>query len=381
MARALIQGGGSNVNVSKAFQESFGNLDHGAVYQDRFGVFGSPTDHTPSIQKAWENEYQAIDEFMQDGGTFRQAVKQVAVAKGLTTADLTLPVYPREDLVNLSMQRTPFWDALPKVAARTDHVDQDSVTGLATPQIGGETDVPASSQDDTFSSQQLAMAYWRIRGEVSGPMQLATSSLRNEMAGEQARKQMAMRHFGENMVLNGDPTTGTTDGSTTDERGFKGVRTLAVDNGRNRNPDAGTGTTITVEEVRESHRRAAEDGGDTASLLNVTDLKTLTDIKNDLDDHDPVEVTGPSGSVNLGARSVLVDGVPTVVSDFMPTTASSREFLTVDMRWHRVHNLSDMVMEALGKTQDSDEFFLKQYGVLEQSAGADKFTALLENLA
>lgn len=380
MSQSLIRSGGS-VNVKKSFRDSFGNLDDGTIYQDRYGVTGPSTDLTPQIAKAWESEYRAIDEVMADGGSFREAVKQVAVAKGLTTGDLTLPVYPREELTMLATKRTPVYDALPKLAAETNTVDQDSVTALGGAEIGGETDVPASDADDTFSSQQLSMTYWRIRGSVSGPMQLASATLRNSMSGEQARKQMAMRHFAENLVLNGNPTGGTTDGSIDDEKGFKGIRTLATDNNQDRNPDAGTGTTVTIEEVRENMRLATDDGGDYGSILNVTDNKTLTDIKNQLDDHDPVEVSGPEGTVSLGARSVLIDGVPTVVSDFMPTTANSREFLTYDLRYHRFHNLSDLVMEALGKTKDADEFFMKQYGVLEQASGADKYTSLLTNLA
>lgn len=377
---ALITGSGS-VNVKKSYGESFGNLPDETVYQDRFGAFGAPTDLTSDIAKAWEEEYRAVEEMTADGMSFREAVKQVAVAKGLTTGDISLPVFPREDLVMLATKRTPFAQALPRITAETDTVTQDSVTDLGTPEIGGETDVPSSDADDTVSKQQLSMAYYRIRGSVSGPVQLAAQTLRNSMAGEQARKEMAMRHFEENMVLNADPTGGTTDGSITDERGYKGVRTLAQENNQNRDPSAGVGTTITIEEIRENMRRATDDGGDYGSIINVTDNKTLTDVKNQLDDHDPVEVTGPDGSVNLGARSVLIDGVPTVVSDFMPNTADGREFLTVDLRYHRIHNLSDVVMEPLAKTQDSDDFFLKAYQVMEQAAGADKYTALLQNLA
>lgn len=380
MSEAFIPGGSGSVNVKKSYGASFGTLPDETVYSDPFGFLtGQPTDLRPEIAKAYEPIYQALDERMADGETFRSASQEVA--KALSTSDLTLPVFPQENLTMLATQRTPFWEALPKVTAETNTVDQDSVTDLGGAEVGSESGIPSSDADDTFQTQSLSMTYWRIRGAVTGPMQLAASSLRNSMAGEQQRKSMAMRHFGENLALNGDPVGGTTDGTLNDERAFKGVRTLATDNGQNRSPDAGTGTTITVEEVRENHRLAAEDGGDAGALMNITDLKTLTDLKNQLDDHDPVEVDAGENVVSLGARGVVIDDTPTVVSDFMPNSADSREFLTLDMRYHRVHNLSDMVMEALGKTQDADEFFMKQYGVLEQAAGADKYTALLENLA
>lgn len=374
---ATLVGGGSDVNVAKAYSESFGNLDDGTVYQDRFGVTGKPVDLNPDIAKAYENEYRAVEEIMADGGSFREAIKQVAVAKGLTTGDISLPVFPREDLVDLATRRTPFSQALPRVTAETDTVTQDSVTDLGTPEIGGETDVPADDADDTISKQQLSMAYYRIRGSVSGPVQLAASTLRNSMAGEQARKEMAMRQFEENLVLNGDPTTDTTDGSVEDERGYKGVLTLAEENDQTRDPEAGIDTSITSDDVRENMRFATDDGGDYGSLINVTSNKQVTNLKKDMDEVNQVEVDTPDGTISLGARSVMVDGVPTVASDFMPED----KFASIDMRYHRIHNLSDLVMEPLAKTQDSDDFFMKVYQVFEQAAGAHNYTYVTENLA
>lgn len=375
-------GAGGRAKAKRAYAKAFGNLPDGTVYQDPLGIHGKPGhDLRPALAKAWEPEYKAIGDLMQDGATFREATKHVAIEKALTTGDLTLPVFPQEDLTMVAAKRTPFFEMLPKVTAETNTVDQDSVTALGTPEVGGETDVPSTANDDTIGGQSLSMTFYRIRGEVSGPVQLAASTLRNSINGEQQRKAMAMRHFGEDLVLNGTATSGTTDGSVDDERGYKGIIQLAQDNSRNRNPDAGTGTTITVEEVRDNLRRATDDGGDPSTCVSITDNKTLFDLKNELDDHDPVEVDGPEGTISLGARSVVIDGHPVVVSDQMPTTANSRAFATVDMRFHRVHRLSDLVMEALGKTSDSDDFFMKVYEVMEQANGADKYTALLENLA
>ena len=382
MSQSLYQSNRS-INVRKNYRGSFGDLPGGTLYSDPMGLHsGRPVDERPHMAKQLEPVYSAIDERMQDGETFRSASSEVAKAF-FGTDDITLPVFPREDLTMLATKRTPFYEALPKFTAETDSVDQDSVTGLAEPEFGGETDVPSDHGEDTIQTQSLDMSYWRIRGEVSGPMQLASAGLRNSMAGDQERKSMSMRQWAENAALNGDPTAGTTDGSLTDERGFKGVRTILADQGRDRSPSAGAGTSITTEEVRENMRLAAEDGGDMGSLINVTDLKTLTDLKNDSDEHDPLEITTVDGqrTIEFGARAIRVDGVPTVVSDYMPNAADSREFLTLDMRFSMFHNLSDLVMEALGKTQDSDDYFMKQYGVYELSAGADKYGSLLTDLA
>lgn len=381
MSEALIPGN-QTVNVAKSFKASFGDLADETVYSDPFGFLTGQEgyDLRPSIAKAYEPYYQALDERMQDGETFRSASQEVA--KALSTADLTLPVYPQESLTMLATKRTPFWEALPKLTARTKTVDQDSVTDLGGAEVGTESGIPAADADDTFASQSLSMTYWRVRGAVTGPMQLAASSLRNSMAGEQQRKAMSMRHFAENLAINGDPTGGTTDGTVSDEKAFTGIRNLAIDNNADVAPQAGAGTTATVEEVRRLMRLAAEDGGDAGSLMGVTDLKTLTDLKNEMDDHNPIQIQGNGQTISIGARSLLIDGtMPLVVSDFMPNTDNNREIWVGDMRYHRVHNLSDMVMEALGKTQDADEFFMKQYGVMEQAAGADKYTALLTDLA
>ena len=374
----------SRVNVKKAYQDSFGDLPDGTVYADPFGLAtGTPFDDRSHMAKGLEPVYRAIDELMEDGDSFRTASSEVAKSY-LGIDDLTLPVFPREELTMLATRRTPFYEALPKLTAETATVDQDSVTGLGDPEFGGEVDVPDDAAEDDFEPQSLDMSYFRIRGSVSGPMQLASSSLRNSMAGDQERKSMSMRQFAENAVLNGDPTVGTEDGSIEDERGFKGARTILQEEDRDRTPEAGEGTSITIEEVRENQRLAAEDGGDVANLLHVTDLKTLTDLKNQVDDHDPLEITTVDGqrTIDLGARAIRIDGeTPIVVSDFMPNTDGSRELLTLDMRFNMFHNLSDVVMESLGKTRDSDDYFLKQYGVFEMSAGADQYASLLTDLA
>jgi hypothetical protein len=166
------------------------------------------------------------------------------------------------------------------------------------------------------------------------------------------------------------------------------VRTLAQDNGADRQPAAGAGTKITIEEVRENFRRAVEEGGNAATTVHITDMKTMTDLKNEVDNHDPVTIVGgPDGTVTIGAQAVSVDGVPTFVSDFMPnqdyaadTNPGGRNFLTVDLRFHAVYDLSSTVMEILGKRNDSDEFFLKRYSTMLQDAGAWEYTSLLTGL-
>jgi hypothetical protein len=385
---ALFSPAGSTVNAAKAYRESFDNLPGETVVTDPLGVFGERGhDLRPEIAKRLEPEYRAIDEIMGDGGSFRGAMGQVAATKGLDTADFTLPVYPQEDLTSLVQRNTPVWDLLPKITSETKTVDQDSVTDLARPEIGGERDVPAD-QDDSYSAQSLSMSYYRITGSVSGPMQLASRTLRNAGSVEQRNKSTAMSHFSEDLVLNADPTGGDTSGGLTDERGYKGVRTLAKDNGEEYSPGGGDGSTITAEDVRANFRRAVEQGGNPATTIHATDLKTITDLKNSLDQHDPVMIDTPEGQINLGAQSVAIDGAPVVHSDFMPNTAydatanpEGRNLLTMDMRFHSVRDLSSTVMEALAKTQDADEFFMKRYSVMMQDAGAHQYTSLISGLA
>lgn len=382
--------GGSKVNEEKTFADAFGpDTPDKTVISDPLGAVTGEEgfDRRPAIRKSLDAEYRAIDEIMADGGSFRAAMHEVAAAKGLNVDDYTLPVYPLSDLTRLTSKKTPFWDMLPKMARNSNTVEQDSVTGLASPQIGGEREVPPD-QDDDYQPQSLSMTYYRVTGSVSGPMNLASSGFRNAMGTEQTNKAEAMTHFSANLALNGDPTAGTADGTINDERAYKGIRTLVTDAGENREPSAGAGTPITSEMVRENFRRAVEDGGNANSTVHVTDWKTLTDLKNALDDHDPVIIqNGPQGSVNLGARGVMIDGQPLVASDFMPNadydaTANpgGRELLTVDMRFLGVHDLSSRVLEALGKRNDADEFFMKRYSVLMLAAGASKYSSLLTGL-
>ena len=391
MSAGVFVPSSGKVNVAKAFKQSFDDLDDMTVIADPLGaVTGEPGyDTRPQARKHFADEYQAIDEILADGGSLGGAMHEVAVSKGLDIGAYALPTYPLEDLSRLTTRRTPTWDLMPKIARNSNTVEQDSVTDLASPEIGGERAVP-NDVDDTTEGKAQSMTYYRIRGSVSGPMGLASSGFRNAMGVEQQNKSQAMAQFGENLVLNGDPTAGTTDGSIQDERAYKGLRTLATDNNRDHEPESGAGSTITAADVRENFRRAVQNGGNPQTTVQVTDLKTVTDLKNELDQHDPVEIMGgPDGSVNIGAQSVMVDGHQVIASDFMPNTdydgnnpdTTGRELLAVDMRFHGVHDLSSTVMEALGKQNDADEFFMKRYSTMLQHAGAHQMTSLLINLA
>lgn len=375
---------GQSINVKKSYRDSFGEgVPDGTLISDPLGVYGEEGyDMRPEIRKELEPQYRHIDELMEDGASFRDAMADLgSIQKGLNTTDYTLPVYPQEDLTNLTSRNTPFWDLLPKITSDTKTVDQDSVTDIAEPSIGGERTVPSDS-DDTYQGQSLSMTYYRIRGSVSGPMQLASATLRNAQSVEQQNKSRSMAHFSEDLALNGDPTSGTTDGTISDERAYKGVRTLAKDAGETTGV---SGSTITVEDVRDNYRKAVEQGGDGSSVVHFTDLKTLTDLKNAADNTEQVEIAGDT--IEVGAKAIAIDGVPVMPSDFMPQEAydgtanqEGRNFLTVDMRFHSVHDLSSLVMEPLAKTEDADSFFMKRYSVMQQAAGASQYTHLITGL-
>lgn len=382
---------GEKVNEQKAYRDAFGeDTDDETIVTDPLGVLTGQEgyDIRPEIHDNLKPQYKAVDDLMEDGASFRDAMAHLGtVQKGLNTSDYQLPVYPLEDLTRLTDRNTAFWDMLPKLTSRTDTVTQDSVTDLATPQIGGERSVPADA-DDTYDPQQLSMTYYRIRGSVSGPMQLSSRPVRNAQAVEQRNKSDAMGHFSANLTLNGDPTSGTTDGSISDERGYKGARTLAIDNSATYSPEGSDGSKIQVADIRNNIQRAGAQGGSIPALAHFTDLKTLQDLKNAADQTNQVEIRGgPDGTISVGGRSIMIDGTPVMHDDFMPTTAydstanpSGRELLTVDMRFHSIRDLASLTMEPLAKTQDADEFFMKRYSVYMMAAGASDHMALIQGL-
>lgn len=375
------------VNERKAYSAAFGaDCPDETIISDPLGIRTGEEgyDRRPAIRKRLQPQYEAIDDLLEDGHSFQASMAHVAsIQKGLNTTDYQLPVYPLEDLSMLAQRQTPFWDMLPKITSDTNTVEQDSVTGLAQPQIGGERDVPPDS-DDTYQGQSLSMTYYRVTGSVSGPMQLASTPVRNAQGAEQQNKSQAMAHFGANLALNGDPTSGTTDGSITDERGFKGARTLAFDNSRTFNPVNSGGGVITKQDVRNNIQRVVSNGGSVNATIHLTDLKTLQDLKADLDTTNQVVISGPQGEIQVGAPAVRIDGTPVMHSDFMPTephdgTANpeGRQLLSLDMRFHSVHDLASLTMEPLAKTEDSDRFFMKRYSVYMMAAGASEHLALI----
>ncbi|WP_457556327.1 SU10 major capsid protein [Candidatus Pyrohabitans sp.] len=359
MAEIAIFGNGGTVNPSRAYRQAFGDLPDGIVYYDPMrGI-----DLRPKIAEYFSPLYKKFNESQLRGDT---------LAKSLSLTDWTLPVYPLKEVANQAAKETPVVELMPRITTRTKTVDYDRLDALGSAKFFGEGGTPAVA-DDTYTPVSTSVKFMSIAKSVTGPMLVAGPEVRNPSQTSIENATLAMKYLEENAILNGDSTaTASPWGDGTNAYAYDGLRNLVPA----ANDIDAAGASITTNLIRQAIRTSRTAVGQRPDLI-ITDFTTLDAIKELLQTH--IRYVDPGEKVSAGIQAVDFDGIPIVASSYMPDTASARELLVVNTKFCGVHVLQDTTMEALGKTKDADEFFLKQYSVF--ICRAPKSIARVKNLA
>jgi len=201
------------------------------------------------------------------------------------------------------------------------------------------------------------MSYAYAVADIAGPLMVASKQWQNSLTLEMEGQQRSLKYLEENTIINGNPTGGDVEGSTTDAKAFTGLLTAVSTNTEDQ-----SGAKITVQKIRDGMRTIREAYGHPD--LIVTDYKTMDDLKALMSDQ--IRFQGPiTGLLAYGiADAVSIDGVPVIPDIYMPTSAGSRQLLILTVRKEgniQMRVLQEAVFEELAKTADTYKFMIKEY--------------------
>jgi len=338
-----------NINEQLVYQASFGNLPNKTVYFDRLAGFW---DQTKTIDKREEikAEIKAL--------TTTSPLFAVGTSYSGTSGSIPVlvPTVVDSSLYDLTFRATPLASGLlPRVTNSGLFADYVKRTALSSAKWKAETQALASAES-TYARVASAIKFAYAVGELSGPLMVASKIWQDALKIETEGQYRSLKELEENTIINGNPTSGDTDGGVTDANAFQGLIDLITTNYSNQ---SGTGK-ITLALLRDAIRVIREAKGEPD--LIVTDYKTLDDVKGLI--QDLLRYPAPTGNIAFGIESVVFEGVPIVPDLFMPTTATERELLVLTVRKQgniQLRVLQDATFEELAKTADTYKFMIKEY--------------------
>lgn len=353
------------------YQENFGNLAPGTVYMDYLPTLRGKKaiDLTPEIKEMW---------IERQGPEFKAALlKAVEQKAALTTGSplfatgttysgtsgsipVLLPTQVDPQLYDRTRQDWPLASgAIPRVTQLGIFADIIRRTALPTAVFKAEG-AALNTATSTYSRAVSVVKFIYGVGEITGPMLMASRVWQDALALETEAQFRAVKELEEDGILNGNPTSGTTNGTTTDENAFTGLRQAITTNST-----AKSGAKISLDDLRVAIQTIREARGEPD--LIVTDHKTLNDIRGLL--QETIRFIGPQNTLDfaVGTSSIVFEGLPIIVSLKMPTSGSGRVLLVLTVRKGnniQVRVMQEPVMEELAKTADSFKFMVKEYVTL-----------------
>lgn len=362
---------GNTHEISKAkYDNSFYGVADDTVYADPVGsVMQSPDFDMKSamavdMRKEWSERIESNLTQLKSMGTD-------VGGTGLTD-NVLIPIAYRNELVDQTRKQTPISFVIRSVTNKGILAAYKQVTSKPTAFFARENAALVSS-DPNFDVLSETIKYMYAKGSVTGPLNAAApgynlmgtmppqsgdprAQFGNASAGNanqlnvllQAR---ALLELEEETLINGDKSTNPEE--------FDGIVTIM---GTTNTVDKNS-TALDLDDYVTAARFAYEDGGyvNFAFCDTVTYQKTL-ELINDKVSLREFGETQEYGFTAIKLRTGFSNGaIPLVPSRFLSSVDGSRSVYMLDLSVWEKRVLQDMTYEKLGKSKDSDEFFLKKY--------------------
>ena len=346
------------------YDHSFGPVSSGTIYH--FGARKS------GVQPLTETELRGM---IYRGKARAKALTSVSGGTGSTDYVLA-PVYVDANIVDVSRRFTPFLEMIPRVTNKGRTADYNRITAKGSAVMRGE-DASLSDVSDTYERVSKAIRYLYSVGRVTGQAQAAqppyavmgampvgsgvspgstftTTATLSPLAKEVILRAAELKKLEEDKLWNGTTSTSYE---------WDGIVQLQGSTNRTALSDS-----LGLDDLETAIEDAFYDQGlpdfAGASIGVVKDIRNLL---RDTYRYGPRDLVGTSG-LPFGLKPQLIyesmiGPIPIIPSRFLDNTSGSKSiyFLNSDMIEFRV--LQDMTYEKLGKTNDSDKFFLKIYEV------------------
>jgi len=361
------------VNVKGAYAHSFGALSDGTRYVDGWkGV-----DYRNELKSRFDVGFKALSSTAGGAGTAGYAM---------------VPIYVDPRVVDQTRKFTPLVELIPRVTNQGLTADYNIITAKG----GGYTaaeDAALPETNDTYDRSSVSIKYLYAVGRITGQMQAAmpsyilegfqpqgsglsgdgfsNSGVPNAKQLEVVMKARELRELEENLIINGDDSTTSTQ--------FSGIVKLQ---GTTNQVDLDSAA-LTWDDVETAIRYAFDDGG--RPKIAVCSSSVLQDLRKIIIDtfrYNPSDITGANLPFGVAASLVLhtmVGPIPVIPSMYLSNTSGAKQIFFLDTDYIEMRLLQDMTYEDLAKTNDSQKFMLKIYEALIMRNAA--FNSFIDNIA
>lgn len=352
------------VDAATCYQQSFGNIAHGTVYQklnvSNLKSLSYDVDMRPRLQEAVSIGMKALGTTAGGAGTAGYAM---------------IPIYVDPRVVDTTRKYTPLVEIIPRVTNMGTTADYNKITAKG----GGFTaaeDGSLNETNDTYDRASTAIKYLYAVGRVTGPAIAAMpsyvlvglqpqggavgafndASAPNAMQTEVLVKTRSIRELEENLIINGNASTST---GTLDPDGteFDGIIQLMSTT----NTVGKSTTALSLDDLNKAVRYAFDDGG--RPNLAVCSSGVYEDILGLLTAR--IGYMQPVQQVYWGFSTIvlhtMVGDIPVIPSMFMSNTSGSKAIYFLDLSVCEMRVLQDLSYQELAQTNDSKKFMLKIY--------------------
>ena len=365
---------------STIYEHSFGPLSEGTMYYGGFREVKSDM-----RAELGEKAYAGFNMIHQ------KALGPDTYAAG--NLPILVPVYVDPRIVDVSRKYTPLVEMIPRVTNMGLTADYNRVTAKG----GAYTaiaDAPLPEADDTYERASVPIKFLYSVGRVLGPMQAAMPSYMmagfqpsgagmvggnvfspagapNAKQTEVLMKARAMKELEENLIINGDASTDSTQ--------FSGIVKLQGTTNRV-NLD---GAALTWDSVEEAIQKAFDAGGrPKLAVASSSAVRDLRSIMINTFNFRPSDLVGgvelPFGVPPQLVIQTMVGPIPVIPSMYLSNVAGSKSIYFLDTDFIEMRVLQDMTYEDLAKVNDSSKFMLKIYEALIMRA--PEFNSFVANI-
>lgn len=361
--------GHGDVDTHYEYSLGFGELNNKSAYNGFFKANGSSKLQTKGADyiKAPQVYLKHCEGLMADA-THTKALDPTTGTTPTNAGQVIVPVAVDREFTNLTIVDTPLRSLIRRVSNMGLTADYNQITAL-----GAGNFLPLNSaippSNETYARQYTPLKYMYIRGGVMGQAEAGMSGFFNVsgMNLEVQNKTQAMYQLEEDTIINGDVSS--------DALEFSGLIKLVTDGGQT---DNNAGAAVTLDEIKALATKIYKAKG--LPGLIVTDGDTMDAITKQIEDQyrQADRRTGAFG-MEFVMLHHYTGQIPMVVDYFMPTTATARALLMLDMRHIEMRVLLDYTLVPLAVTRDATEFFIKAY--LALIVKAITFQGIIYNIA
>lgn len=347
LIKANFSGRPDDFDMEKSFDATFKGLE---VSDDAFG--GKSVEYyNPMSRKSTKALFEKA--LLVADSVQKSWVQKASISTGTggagTAGNALIPVYPDSNIVDRTIRETPLRNIFARRAIKGDRYDYIPKTtqGAA---VWAAEGASINDQLDVYDRVSVPVKYGYAKGRITGPSIAAMRGFIDPTQLDLASKTKAMRELEEETIINGN--------ATTDPNEFNGlIQTIST------NTTNLSGGYVTLPLIRAEFTTVVNANG--FPELAVTDAATHNYVKGLLMEFQR-NVENPSRDrLGFGIPGAFqFDDTMFIWDRFMPTGASSKRMLFLDLRYIFMGVLQDLTYEEKYSENDDYPYLLKMYETL-----------------